>query len=538
MSKNRKKSQFWSLLDILVLLIQLVCSAFFVYLVKDLLPQKYWVIVICLLAVFWAAMSTIFAALAKKIRKRNKGKKRTVCLWLLSLIFSAGLIYGSSVIDQGLDVLDDVTDVTYQTHVMSVIVKADSTYEKISQLADKNVGTIALDEKITQIALDDIAKKEKVSMEHTAYESIVEAYNALMTGEVEAMLVNDAYTMIVAELIPEYTANVRVIYQFEIVEEIEEGTDDEFVGDIEEPWDNEEVTPTEEPTPTPTPDGTEPTDTPTPTEKPTPTPTKAPTPTPIKRPSSVNVTKDAFNILISGIDTYGSVSTVSRSDVNMIVTVNPKTKKILMTSIPRDYYVVLASKGAYDKLTHSGIYGVRETERTLENLFGIQIDYYVKVNFSSLEKIVNSLGGITVNNPRAFLDFPAGNIYLDGASALRFSRERHSFAGGDNERVKNQQRVLTGIINKAISPAIITNYSSILNAVSGSFVTNMSSGEIQRLIQMQLNDMSSWSISTQSVTGYNSTSSKCYSMRGISTYVMKINYSSVNSAAKKINSLF
>ena len=197
-----------------------------------------------------------------------------------------------------------------------------------------------------------------------------------------------------------------------------------------------------------------------------------------------------------------------------------------------------------DKLTHAGIYGVEESMETLERVFDIEFDYYAKVNFTSLVTIVDALGGITVYNDQAFNSYryndyyPVGEIYMDGDKALEFVRARYALANGDNDRVKNQQKVLKAMIDKAISPAIITNFSSILNAVSGSVATSMDSKNIQELIQMQLNDMASWDIQQISVTGTGTTTTSCYSMPGSRVYVMEPDYSSVEAATAKINEIF
>lgn len=255
---------------------------------------------------------------------------------------------------------------------------------------------------------------------------------------------------------------------------------------------------------------------------------------------NVNVTSEPFNIYITGIDTYGTISTVSRSDVNMIATVNPKTHQILLTSIPRDYYVPQPCQGGQtDKLTHTGIFGVDCTVETVENYFGIDINYYVRVNFSSVENIVNALGGITVNNPVAFTasdgtySYEAGDVYVDGAKALRFARERYNLGGGDRDRGKNQMRVITGIINKAISPSIITNYTSILDAVSGSFQTNMSNSEMTSLIKMQISDMSGWDIEQIAVNGTGN-GSAWSPANGFNSWVMEPNVNTVKRAVEVI----
>ena len=237
--------------------------------------------------------------------------------------------------------------------------------------------------------------------------------------------------------------------------------------------------------------------------------------TQIEITKETDVTNETFTVYISGIDSYGSIATVSRSDVNMVATINPKTKQVLLVSIPRDYYVQLRGTTGYkDKLTHAGIYGIETSVGTLEDLLATDINYYFRVNFTSLEKIVDALGGIDVYSKYSFTSskasggtyyFSQGYNHMNGNQALAFSRERKnlpSSAGGDRGRGENQQAVIDGIIRKAISPAIITSYSKILNSLKDSFQTNMTDNDIQKLIKMQLNDMASWNITSYSLNGY------------------------------------
>jgi len=214
-----------------------------------------------------------------------------------------------------------------------------------------------------------------------------------------------------------------------------------------------------------------------------------------------------------------------RSDVNIIMTVNPNTKQILLTTTPRDYYVTIpgVSGDARDKLTHAGIYGVDASMATLENLYGIDISYYARVNFTSLETIVDALGGVDVNSEVEFeaggYSFHKGVNHMNGAQALAFSRERHSFAEGDNQRGKDQEAVLTAIIQKATSPAIIKSANEILATVSDCVETNMTSDEMAKFINMQLNDGASWNIESQVASGRGDTQA-CYSSGSQLLYVM------------------
>lgn len=229
-----------------------------------------------------------------------------------------------------------------------------------------------------------------------------------------------------------------------------------------------------------------------------------------KADGEIDVTKDSFNIYITGIDQYSSEKgfDLERSDVNMILTICPQTRKILLTSIPRDTYVPLHMSGAMDKLTHTGVYGVDETLNTIHDWLGVKMDYYVKVNFTACVKLVDAMGGIDLYNPQEFKSdltqhvYPKGNIHLKGKGALFYARERHAFEGKDSIRVENQQRVVKAVIDKLTSSAtMLTNYGDILNAVQSGLEIGMPQSDIRALIKMQLAEMSPWEIETQKLEG-------------------------------------
>lgn len=221
------------------------------------------------------------------------------------------------------------------------------------------------------------------------------------------------------------------------------------------------------------------------------------------------VTEEPFNVCVTGIDIWGEIDQVSRSDVNMIVTVNPQTRTVMLTSVPRDSYVILHSFGEYDKLTHSGVWGVDETVKTLEDWLDIDIDYYVRVNFSMLVDIVNAIGGIDVYSDYAFksaihdCSYKKGWNHLNGKQALYFARERKAFKDQDQQRIKNQQKVMKACLSKVTSSRVLlTNYTKLLDAVDDEMQTDMSQKEMTSLVKMQLADMDKkWKIKTQSVKG-------------------------------------
>lgn len=258
---------------------------------------------------------------------------------------------------------------------------------------------------------------------------------------------------------------------------------------------------------------------------------------------SVDITKDPFTIYISGIDTYGSIETVSRSDVNILMTINPITKQVLLTSIPRDYYVQLSGTTGYkDKLTHAGNYGTDMSINTIEELLDIDINYYIRVNFSTLEKIIDALDGVDVYSRYSFVSyidnymFYEGYNHMNGKQALAFSRERKSLPNGDIDRGKNQQAVIEAIIRKITSKDIIYKYTKILNSLRGTFQTNISDDDITKMVKKELENIGGWTITSISLGGtseYNYT----YSYNGQKLYVLVPDQDSINETVDLIKSV-
>lgn len=245
---------------------------------------------------------------------------------------------------------------------------------------------------------------------------------------------------------------------------------------------------------------------------------------------ALSVTDKPFNIYISGIDVYGEITKESRSDVNLIATVNPKKHKILLTTTPRDYYVTIpgVSGDQKDKLTHAGIYGIDTSIATLENLYEIDIPFYVRVNFTSVEEIVDVLGGVDVESELAFttgeeagvvMDVKEGRNHFNGKEALAFVRERKALQTGDNQRGKNQQALLTGLIKETMSPKILLHANSMINSVAGNADTNMSEKQMKALIRMQLGNLKGWEIESVAAAGDDTGKKKCYSYSGGPLYV-------------------
>ena len=256
------------------------------------------------------------------------------------------------------------------------------------------------------------------------------------------------------------------------------------------------------------------------------------------------ITKEPFVVYLSGVDNRGELTEKARSDVNILAVVNPTTKQAALINTPRDYYVDLAGTDSKDKLTHAGLYGVETSMATLGNLYGVNVEHYLRINFAGFINIIDAIGGVDVYSDQAFTSV-AGDVagygyrtysytegwnHLDGKSALAFARERHAFKTGDIQRGINQMKVIDAMANKLKSPALLMGFSKLMDAAADCFVTSLSQEQISALVRMQLGDLANWDIQSYTVTGSGAKSSKCYSAKGQSLYVMKPDENSVNEA--------
>ena len=260
------------------------------------------------------------------------------------------------------------------------------------------------------------------------------------------------------------------------------------------------------------------------------------------------ITKEPFVVYLSGVDNRGELTEKARSDVNILAVVNPTTKQAALINTPRDYYVDLAGTDSKDKLTHAGLYGVETSMATLGNLYGVNVDDYIRINFAGFISIIDAIGGVDVYSDQAFTSvgspgyydpttFAEGWNHLDGKSALAFARERHAFASGDIQRGINQMKVIDAMLNKIKSPALLMGFSKIMDAAADCFVTSFSQDQISALVRMQLSDFAEWDIESYTVTGTSSSSTKCYSAKGQKLYVMKPDDASVSKAREMIASV-
>ena len=414
----------------------------------------------------------------------QKTKKSPLVTTVVLVIFSLVSLVGIFGFKQMIDITNRMNQTAAFSEVeMSIVVPKDSDIKDVSQLTSVQAPT-KVDKNNIETLMSALKKDKKVDVKVEDVASYQEAYDNLKSGKSKAMVLSGSYASLLESVDSNYASNLKTIYTYKIKKK--------------------------------------------------------------NSNSAKQVDSKVFNIYISGIDTYGSISTVSRSDVNIIMTVNMNTHKILLTTTPRDAYVKIPGGGAdqYDKLTHAGIYGVETSEQTLENLYGIKIDYYARINFTSFLKLIDQLGGVTVHNDQAFtslhgkFDFPVGDIQMNSEQALGFVRERYSLDGGDNDRGKNQEKVISAIVNKLASLKSVSNFTSIVNNLQDSVQTNMSLDTINALANTQLDSGSKFTVTSQAVTGTGSTGQlTSYAMPNSSLYMMKLDDSSVESASQAIKNL-
>ena len=414
----------------------------------------------------------------------QKAKKSTLVTTIILVVFSLISLVGVFGFKQMIDITNRMNQTAAFSEVeMSIVVPKDSDIKDVNQLTTVQAPT-KVDKNNVDTLMSALKKDKKVDVKVDDVASYQEAYDNLKSGKSKAMVLSGSYASLLESVDSNYASNLKTIYTYKIKKK--------------------------------------------------------------NSNSAKQVDSKVFNIYISGIDTYGSISTVSRSDVNIIMTVNMNTHKILLTTTPRDAYVKIPGGGAdqYDKLTHAGIYGVETSEQTLENLYGIKIDYYARINFTSFLKLIDQLGGVTVHNDQAFtslhgkFDFPVGDIQMNSEQALGFVRERYSLDGGDNDRGKNQEKVISAIVNKLASLKSVSNFTSIVNNLQDSVQTNMSLDTINALANTQLDSGSKFTVTSQAVTGTGSTGQlTSYAMPNSSLYMMKLDNSSVESASQAIKNL-
>ncbi len=415
----------------------------------------------------------------------SRNKVSTIVTSVISVLLTVAMLAGYVVVHKLDSTLNNIsTGEKYETIQVSVLVLKDDTAQSLSDLAGTTVGSLKDDDGVSDVQ-EKINEAVSTAVTYTDYMDQASLADALLNQSARAIIMNQAYVDVLDELegYEGFADKVRALYTLEVKIPIKDDT------------------------------------------------------------STSDSTKDGtFLVYVSGIDTYGSVNVKSRSDVNILAAVNTKTGTVQLINTPRDYFVAFPEKNnAKDKLTHAGIYGIDCSISTLEQLYGQKIDYYVRMNFSGFEGIIDAMGGVDVESDYAFsvdgYSYVKGTNHLNGAQALRFARERHSFSEGDVQRGKNQMAVITAVIKKAASADTLKNFNSIMNQLSGTFQTNMPTETMYSLVSKQLSSGTSWNVESYTVTGTGSMSTETYSMPGRNLYVMIPDQTTVDQAKTLINNV-
>ena len=429
------------------------------------------------LNVITAAVVILVALASLLLIIYRKAEKFTIFFLILAILVSSVSFFA---LQQFVGFTSHINSTSnYSEYSMSVVVLKDSEVHNVTQL-DSVTGPTDTDNENIQKLIADIKTSQSKELTVEQSTSYLAAYKSLVSGEAKAIVLNSVFENIIESEYPDYASKIRKIYTKNITKEV----------------------------------------------------------------AAPKISKNkSFNVYVSGIDTYGPISSVSRSDVNIIMTVNRETKKILLTTTPRDSYVPIADGGnnQKDKLTHAGIYGVDASIHTLENLYGIDLNYYARLNFTSFLKLIDLLGGVDVYNDQEFnahtnngKHYPAGTLHLDSKDALGFVRERYSLADGDRDRGRNQQKVIVAIIQKLTSSEALKNYSDIIQGLQDSLQTNMPIETMMDLVNAQLDSGGSYKVNSQDIKGTGQMGLPSYAMPDSNLYMMEIDDSSLATAKSAI----
>ena len=478
MSRRRRRNDWipGAVITIIVIMLSVVFMGLLA--MTKMIPTIYMLIIGIVLAVI--------AAIIWLLVWHTRYTGRFIGGTVLAVIMIAILAFGGFYINKTRSAISNISGETTEVTQMAVYVKSDDAADSVEATAGYTYGILSsLDRENTDGAVAHLNSQFGTEVQTKEYAGLTELADGILNGEVNAMLLNSGYLSVYEDMdgYTDFSTKIKEVGTVDVESTIQSA---------------EESTPVE----------------------------------PITTANGGKV----YTIYLSGIDTRGEMTAKSRSDVNIIATVNTDTHEILLVSTPRDYFVPLSiSGGAPDKLTHAGIYGIDVCMDTLGMLYDIDINYYFRINFGGFVKVIDALGGITVNSDYDFdsknilgYHFNKGENYVNGEQALIFARERYAFQEGDRQRGKNQMEVIRGVVKKALSPEILTSYSSILSSLDGCFGTNITYEEIAQILQQQLTNGGDWTIVSYSVNGTGATE-KPYSMSQ-KAYVMVPDYNTVDKA--------
>lgn len=470
--KSKKKNDRLKIVNSTLLGVYTLLAAFLIFTIF-----RYHFLAFRYVNVLVTALILAVAVLSGFLIFKGKARKTTSTILIVALLVGSVSMYAV----KGLVDLSAGVNSTsnYSEYEMSIVVPADSDVKDLKQLTNV-LAPSGNDQDNVQALMKNISQTQGHELTVDTASSYLSAYKSLTSGEAKAMVLNSVFEDTIRGEDPDYASKIKKIYTHKMSKKI-----DTAIG-------------------------------------------------------KQNPNAEVFNIYVSGIDTYGPISSVSRSDVNIIMTVNRKTKKVLLTTTPRDAYVPIADGGLNqpDKLTHAGIYGVDASVHTLENLYGIDLNYYVRLNFTSFLKLIDLLGGIDIENDQEFTagntHYPIGNISLNSEQALTFVRERYSLNGGDNDRGKNQEKVIAAVIKKLTSTDALKNYNAILSGLQDSVQTDMSLETMMNLINTQLESGGSYHVTSQALTGTGNTGLPSHAMPEANLYMMEIDQNSLAAAKAAI----
>lgn len=449
--QRKQKRRGWAAsLGLLLVLIEAVLTGLLLYqiFILNILPMNYLIAVISVLVVIF-----LYNLISQFTSAHIIGK-------FLSVILSCIILFVYLVAAKFNSVIDKVSEPEVNVDVINVCVLASDTAGNIEDCMSYSFGyNSSIGNPNITASFEDIKKDVGISVNTKEYTTWAALVNALYdNSEINAIVLSDSMTNIILQEFEDFESKIKIVKSYRYTKQVEV----------------------------------------------------------VK--SNVNVKKDPFVIYVSGISSNdGADSTLASyalSDVNILAVVNPETRQILLLTTPRDSYIEISNNNGYtgfDKLTHAGVYGIEQSINALQNLYGVDIDYYVKINFTGAMNVVDALGGITINSEVEFTNgeeaapvsyhFVVGENECDGLKTIAFTRERMAFANGDFQRGRNQAAAISAIIDKATSPAIITKYSAVLDAVSDSFLTNIPNSAISELVKSQLSDSTPWNIQTFSIGG-------------------------------------
>ena len=475
--RGRRKNLVSKTIGYLLAIVQFVLSVVLIVnvLFFNMLPMTYVGVAIGILVIL------LGITLLSQILAKGKGMAGKIFCIIMCIVLAAGSFYLGKVNAAAGKIFGS----NKSTSAIVVAVKAEDKAEKIEDASDYKFGiqySAYGDQMRTGLSMIENEVGETLDVQE--YNNLIDEANALLDGKVQAIIYNSSQTSIIQEQIPEFEKSIKIIYTHNIVVEIQNEVVD---SDMTEP----------------------------------------------------------FAVYLSGMDTYNEISSADRSDVNIIAVVNPQSHQILLVTTPRDYYVTIPniSGRQRDKLTHAGIYGIDASMATLEQLYEMDIQFFGRVNFTSLINIVDALGGLEVVSDEEFdtgwesgamIHVNEGVNYFDGTGALAFCRERHALGDGDNARGRHQQAVITAMIKKMMSPAMLRGATEIIDSVSDGVDTNFSMEQIQTLIKTQLRKNPEWHIYSVSAEGYGDKRT-CYSSGNTPLYVTIPNEQSVANIIDLIN---